>query len=131
MRAIECHTLLIVASRPRATGRGLKPARHRHRPANGIGRKGRGFDAAAGPATTMGNMIVTGTADGLFEIGLDGAIRRQALPGTEVRAVSGDWATADDRVLSLADGKTVDLPPGLLPHCLLGVAGGGCLVGTS
>jgi hypothetical protein len=79
----------------------------------------------------MGNMIVTGTADGLFEIGLDGAIRRQALPGTEVRAVSGDWAIADDRVVSLADGKTVDLPPGLLPHCLLGVAGGGCLVGTS
>jgi hypothetical protein len=79
----------------------------------------------------MGNMIVTGTADGLFEIGLDGAIRRQALPGTQVRAVSGDWAIADDRMVSLADGRPVDLPDGLEPQCLLGLAGGGCLVGTS
>jgi hypothetical protein len=79
----------------------------------------------------MGNMIVTGTADGLFEIGLDGAIRRQALPGTEVRAVSGEWAIADDRVVSLADGRAVELPGGLAPHCLLAGAGGNCLVGTA
>jgi hypothetical protein len=79
----------------------------------------------------MGNMIVTGTADGLFEIGLDGAIRRQALPGTEVRAVSGAWAIADDRVVSLADGRPIPLPDGLAPQCLFSPAAGSCLVGTS
>lgn len=79
----------------------------------------------------MGNMIVTGTADGLFEIGLDGAIRRQAMAGTEVRAVSGAWAIADDRIVSLADGRPVDLPDGLVPQCLLSGGGGSCLVGTS
>ena len=79
----------------------------------------------------MGNMIVTGTADGVFEIGLDGAIRRQALAGSEVRAVSGEWAIADDRLVSLADGRAVDLPDGLVPQCLLAGAGGNCLVGTS
>ena len=79
----------------------------------------------------MENMIVTGTADGVFEIGLDGDIRRQALPGTEVRAVSGAWAIADDRVVSLADGRAIDLPGGLVPQCLLSAAGGSCLVGTS
>lgn len=79
----------------------------------------------------MGHMIVTGTADGLHEIGLDGAVHRQSLPGTQVRQVSGDWAIADDAVVSLESGKAVDLPGGLVPRCLLGDAGGTCLVGTS
>lgn len=79
----------------------------------------------------MGHMIVTGTADGLYEIGLDGAIQRQALAGTEVRAVSGDWAIADDAVVSISAGRKAPLPDGLVPRCLLSGSGGSCLVGTS
>jgi hypothetical protein len=92
---------------------------------------GQGSDAATAQRTTMGRMIVTGTADGLHEIGLDGAVQRQTLPGTQVRQVSGDWAIADDVVVSLESGKAVDLPGGLVPRCLLADAGGTCLVGTS
>jgi hypothetical protein len=76
-------------------------------------------------------MIVTGTADGLFEIGLDGEVGRHVLAGTEVQAVSGDWAIADDTVVSLDTEKRVDLPDGLVPRCLLAGAEGACLVGTS
>lgn len=79
----------------------------------------------------MGHMIVTGTADGLFEIGLDGVIGSHSLAGTEVRAVSGDWAIADDTVVSRVTEKRVDLPGGLTPRCLLSGAEGACLVGTS
>jgi hypothetical protein len=79
----------------------------------------------------MGHMIVTGTADGLYEIGLDGAIQRHALEGTEVGAVSGDWAIADDAVVSTSSGRKAPLPDGLVPRCLLSGAGDSCLVGTS
>src|SRR5262245_24688259 len=79
----------------------------------------------------MGHMIVTGTADGLHEIGLDGAVQRQSLPGTQVRQVSGEWAIADDAAVSLERGKGGDLAGGLGPRCLRGGAGGTCLVGAS
>jgi len=79
----------------------------------------------------MGHMIVTGTADGLYEIGLDGVVGRHLLAGTEVLAVSGDWAIADDTVVSLDTEKKVDLPGGVVPKCLLAGAEGACLVGTS
>jgi hypothetical protein len=79
----------------------------------------------------MGHMIVTGTADGICQIGLDGTIQRQALAGTEVRALSGEWAIVDDAVVSLSEGKTIDIPGGLMPQCLLSGPGGSCLVGTS
>jgi hypothetical protein len=79
----------------------------------------------------MGHMIVTGTADGLYEIGLDGVVGRHTLAGTEVRAVSGGWAIADDTVVSRATEKKVDLPDGVTPKCLLAGAEGACLVGTS
>jgi hypothetical protein len=79
----------------------------------------------------MGHMIVTGTADGLYEVSLDGAILRHALNGTEVRTVSGDWAVANDAVVSISSGQKAPLPDGLLPRCLFSGSGGSCLVGTS
>ena len=79
----------------------------------------------------MGHMIVTGTADGLYEIGVDGVVGRHSLAGTEVRAVSGDWAIADDTVVSRSTEKKVELPEGVTPRCLLAGAEGACLVGTS
>lgn len=76
-------------------------------------------------------MILTGTADGLYEISLDGDITRHALGGKEVLAVSGDWAIADGKVTSRSEGRILDLPEGLLPRCLLGSGGGTVFVGTS
>lgn len=76
-------------------------------------------------------MILTGTADGLYEISLDGDIMRHALAGTEVAAVSGDWAIADGTVKALADDRTLELPDGLVPQCLLSGPGGTCVIGTS
>ncbi len=76
-------------------------------------------------------MILTGTADGLYEIGLDGDIKRHALAGTEVAAVSGDWAIADGAVRSLSDDRVLRLPDGLVPQCLLSAPGGACVIGTS
>jgi hypothetical protein len=78
-----------------------------------------------------GSMILTGTADGLFEIGLDGDIKRHALAGTEVAAVSGDWAIADNALRSLADDRRFELPGDLVPRCLLSGPGGTCIIGTS
>lgn len=79
----------------------------------------------------MGHMIVTGTADGLCEIDLEGVVQRKALPGKQISAVSGDWVIADDVLASLSDDRTVSLPDGLVPRSLLGEAGGTCIVGTS
>jgi hypothetical protein len=76
-------------------------------------------------------MILTGTADGLYEIGLDGDIKRHALAGTEVGAVSGDWAIVDHTIRSLSDDRVLELPDGLLPRCLLSGPGGTCVIGTS
>jgi hypothetical protein len=76
-------------------------------------------------------MILTGTADGLYEISLDGDITRHALGGKEVLGVSGDWAIADGAVTSLSEGRSLDLPEGLVPRCLFGGPGGTCFVGTS
>jgi hypothetical protein len=76
-------------------------------------------------------MILVGTADGLIELALDGSEIRRALPGVEVQALSGDWAIADGRVLSLADGRPVALPHGLVGRCVLALQGGRALVGTS
>lgn len=79
----------------------------------------------------MVHMILTGTADGLYEVSLAGEITRHALAGTEVRAVSGDWAIVDGVVRSLSGDRRLELPGGLVPRCLLGGSGGGCVVGTS
>jgi hypothetical protein len=76
-------------------------------------------------------MIVTGTADGVYEISLDGTIQRHALSGMDIGGVSGDWAITADTVVSLSSGQRAALPDGLQPRCVLGGAGGGCLVGTS
>ncbi|HEY3144243.1 MAG TPA: hypothetical protein VGJ86_24145 [Acidimicrobiales bacterium] len=76
-------------------------------------------------------MILTGTADGLYEIGLDGGIERHGLAGTEVKAVSGEWAISDATVRPLAENRTLDLPEGLVPRCLLAGTGGTCVIGTS
>jgi hypothetical protein len=79
----------------------------------------------------MGHMIVTGTADGLFEIDFEGAVQRKTLLGKEVSVVSGDWVIADDVVAALSEDRTVSLPDGLVPRSLLSQAGGACIVGTS
>lgn len=79
----------------------------------------------------MGHMIVTGTADGLYEIDLDGGVQHKALPGKQISAVSGDWAIADDVLTSLSADRTVPLPDGLVPRSVLSEAGGACTVGTS
>lgn len=76
-------------------------------------------------------MIVTGTADGLYELSLDGDVQRTALQGKEVSVVSGDWAVADDHVVSLSTDRVVSLPDGLIPRSLLGGPGDGCIVGSS
>ncbi|HEY8523865.1 MAG TPA: sialidase family protein [Acidimicrobiales bacterium] len=76
-------------------------------------------------------MILVGTADGLVELALDGGEIRRALPGVEVQALSGDWVLADGQVLSLTEGRPWPLPDGLVPKCVLSVAGGRALVGTS
>jgi hypothetical protein len=79
----------------------------------------------------MGPMIVTGTADGLYEIDLDGAVQRTAHKGREVSAISGDWIIADNTVTSLSSDRTVALPDDLVPRSLLSDPGGTCIVGTS
>lgn len=76
-------------------------------------------------------MILVGTADGLVELALDGGEIRRALPGVEVQALSGDWALADGQVLSLTEGRPWPLPDGLVARCVLSLAGGRALVGTS
>lgn len=79
----------------------------------------------------MGDMIVTGTADGLYEIDLDGVVQRKAYPGKEVSMISGDWIIADDTVTALSTDDTVPLPGGLKPRSLLGGPGENCIVGTT
>ena len=76
-------------------------------------------------------MLLVGTGDGLVELGLDGKVVRRGLSGVEVTAIAGDWAIADDRVVSLGDGAPQALPDGLLPRCVLALAGGRALVGSS
>lgn len=82
-------------------------------------------------AHNNGEMIVTGTADGVYEISLDGTIQRHALSGMDIGGISGDWAIAPGAVVSLSSGQQVALPDGLQPRCVLGGSGGSCLVGTS
>lgn len=91
----------------------------------------KGFDAEPRWGSTMGDMIVTGTADGLYEIDLDGVVQRTAYSGKEVSAISGDWIIADDTVTALSTDRTAPLPEGLAPRSLLGGPGESCLVGTS
>jgi hypothetical protein len=76
-------------------------------------------------------MLLVGTADGLFDVALDGATERRALGGATVDAVAGDWAIADGRVIALESGAAVDLPGDLAPRCLAALDGGRALVGTS
>jgi hypothetical protein len=76
-------------------------------------------------------MLLVGTGDGLVELGLDGNVVRRGLTGVEVTGVAGEWVIADDRVVALEDGAPRPLPDGLLPRCLLTLAGGRALVGTS
>ncbi|HEX8804084.1 MAG TPA: hypothetical protein VF743_07820 [Acidimicrobiales bacterium] len=75
-------------------------------------------------------MIVVGTADGLLELAFDGGEIQRALQGVEIQAVSGSWAIADGRIVSLADGRTVPLPDGHVGRCIQAVSGGRALVGT-
>ncbi|MGH2475634.1 MAG: hypothetical protein ACRDIL_10250, partial [Candidatus Limnocylindrales bacterium] len=75
-------------------------------------------------------MLLVGTGDGLVELGLDGNVVRRGLAGVEVTAIAGDWAIADDRVVSLEDGATRAMPERLLPRCLLALAGDRALVGS-
>ena len=76
-------------------------------------------------------MLLVGTGDGLVELGLDGKVVRRGLAGVEVTGIAGDWVIAEDRVVSLVDGAPRALPEGLLPRCLLALAGGRALVGSS
>ena len=76
-------------------------------------------------------MLLIGTADGLFDLALDGTAERRALAGADVRSVSGDWAVADGWVMALDTGAATELPDGLVPQCVLAVEGGRALVGTS
>lgn len=76
-------------------------------------------------------MIIVGTGDGLVELALDGTVERRALPGSDVVAVSGDWAIAGGKVVNLDSGAPVDLPDGLAPRCVQALDGGRALVGTS
>jgi hypothetical protein len=76
-------------------------------------------------------MIVTGTADGLYEITLDGVVQRTAKDGREVSAVAGDWVIADDEVVALSSDRVLTLPDDLKPRSLLGETGGSCIVGSS
>lgn len=79
----------------------------------------------------MGRMIVTGTADGLYEIDLDGVVQRTAYSGKEISVVSGDWIIADDSVIALSTNHAISLPGGLKPRSLLGGPGESCIIGTS
>lgn len=76
-------------------------------------------------------MIVTGTADGLYEVTLDGVVQRSAHEGREVSAVADDWVIADDEVVALSSDRVVALPEGLKPRSLFADTGGSCIVGTS
>jgi len=76
-------------------------------------------------------MLLVGTADGLLDLTLDGTEERRTLEGSNVSAVSGDWAIADGWVIALDTGTPVELPDGLVPRCLLALDGGRALVGTS
>jgi len=76
-------------------------------------------------------MLLVGTGDGLVELGLDGKVVRRGLAGVEVTGIAGDWVIADDQVVSLDDGEPRALPDGLVPRCLLALAGGRALVGSS
>jgi hypothetical protein len=76
-------------------------------------------------------MLLVGTADGLLDLALDGREERRTMAGAEVRAVSGDWAVAEGRVIALDTGDAVALPDGLVPRCVAALAGGRALVGTS
>jgi hypothetical protein len=76
-------------------------------------------------------MLLVGTGDGLVELGLDGKVVRRGLGGVEVTGIAGDWVIAEDRVVSLDDGAPRALPEGLLPRCLLALAGGRALVGST
>jgi hypothetical protein len=75
-------------------------------------------------------MIVVGTADGLVELALDGTVIRQALAGVQVEGISGDWAVAEGRVVSLATGSVVELPGDLVPTAVLAGPRARALVGT-
>lgn len=76
-------------------------------------------------------MIVTGTADGLYEIDLDGVVQRTAHHGREVSAIAGDWVIADDEVVALSSDHALALPEGLEPRSLFAEAAATCIVGTS
>lgn len=76
-------------------------------------------------------MIVTGTADGLHEISLDGVVQRTAHAGKEVSAIAGDWAIADDKVVALSSDRSLSLPEGLEPRSLFAEVDGSCVIGTS
>src|ERR671910_342664 len=69
-------------------------------------------------------MLLVGTADGLLDLALDGREERRTMAGAEVRAVSGDWAVAEGRVIALDTGDAVALPAGLVPRCVAALAGG-------
>jgi hypothetical protein len=79
----------------------------------------------------LGGMLLVGTADGLLDLALDGTVLRRTMPGADVRAVSGDYAVADGWVMALDQGTALALPDGLVPRCVVGLAGGRALVGTS
>ena len=76
-------------------------------------------------------MLLVGTADGLFDLALDGTAQRRALGGSDVRSVSGDWAVADGWVMALDTGAATAMPDGLTPQCVVAIEGGRALVGTS
>jgi hypothetical protein len=76
-------------------------------------------------------MLLVGTADGLLDLALDGTVERRTLDGTDVTAVSGDWAVANHWVMSLDTGAAVELPDALVPRCVVALDGGGALVGTT
>jgi hypothetical protein len=76
-------------------------------------------------------MLLVGTADGLLDLAFDGTEERRTLAGSNVVAVSGDWAIADEWVIGLDAGTAVTLPEGMTPRCVLALDGGRALVGTS
>jgi hypothetical protein len=76
-------------------------------------------------------MLLVGTADGLYDLSLNGTEERRTLDGADVASVSGDWAIADDAVVALDTGQTIALPDGLEPQCIVALDGGRALVGTT
>jgi hypothetical protein len=76
-------------------------------------------------------VLVVGTADGLFDLALDGTVERRTLAGADVASVSGDWAVANNWVMALDAGTPVSLPDGLRPRCVVAIDGGRALVGTA